>query len=968
MSTTTFNLIGINGPSGFLATSGNTWMQAYVTGSPLTLYDLTTTSSFDIVDGSFSGRIYLLAGTGTAPSYTAETDIIPGAVAANQRFAVYELNLGNAPSDVLDITAENGLGFNLSAESVTTNGNYYTGAAVPFSVGTTGLAQQVAAVNPSAVISSGAYDMMFGASGAPGSGYWPSTDWTTYITDVRTTGSVINSMAFGGVYGIPAASATNPNYEQIYNYRAYSTSYADQTGTMLYPVALNVNMPTGWIQATDWVFVPDATLQANVYQPGAAGAYITTFSNGQLQNPTQQLLSTTPPYNSTALMMTALVAGFDAGFYGSFGTNANPLVFDKVDLNKSWNANWNYAYQGYLMEGITPGNGTSLGSSSVGSVFNNGSATVLGGGYYDAYAAIVSKSTNVYAWPYSDYLSKWGGTPPIIPLYDGATGANVATVNLTVYGDAASQPAQNFLAPSANYLAGYGGVNLAVPGNNIQFNMTYGSYNNGGTNTYVTPDQNTSLTFRIYAAGQGLPNTDSQGFLNFNLNGLFTSGGNFSNWTNFVFTQDATTQAWSVASNGVASAATPGFVNFQNVPVVQSGTAWYQLILGNGAHASTYNIYSVANASGQFTQMVADHSITPTSGVNIPGFSPPTVAPLSAPNSTPTTSAQIGLAGNYITFDVATFEAPRFSRFADGPLANDTLLINANTGQIANWQLNGSGQVIGGSGLLSATLLAGWQVAATGSFAAGTHDVLLSNLTATGTTQLATWTVNGTTVTPNPLVSAELGVGWSILGIGAFTGGLDNQILLQNFDHAAGTQQLAYWQLDNAGQITAGGNIGGPLGNGWTVAGTGNLLGNGRTDILLQNGTNLAIWELNDSGQLAQAANINQQLTPGWEVVGLGNFFSTSPDQDILLKNGNQVAMWQLNGFDVGQQGLVSTLLPGWAIAGVGDYNTDGMSDILLQNGNQFAEWMMNGMTVQSTAQVGSQLSTGWNLLGTGNL
>ena len=278
--------------------------------------------------------------------------------------------------------------------------------------------------------------------------------------------------------------------------------------------------------------------------------------------------------------------------------------------------------------------------------------------------------------------------------------------------------------------------------------------------------------------------------------------------------------------------------------------------------------------------------------------------------------------------------------------------------------------MIGGSGLLSATLLAGWQVAATGSFAAGTHDVLLSNVTAAGTTQLATWTVNGTTATANPMVSAELGVGWSILGIGAFTGGLANQVLLQNFDHATGTQQLAYWQLDNAGHITAHGNIGGPLGNGWTVVGMGNLLDHGRTDILLQNGTNLAIWELDDSGHVDhnKSGNIVQQLTPGWEVVGLGNFFDHSLDQDILLKNGNQVAMWELNGFDVGQQGLVSTLLPGWAIAGVGDYDTNGISDILLQNGNQFAEWMMNGMTVQSTAQVGSQLSTGWNLLGTGNL
>lgn len=980
--------------SGFLSgTSGITWMQAYVVNggsivqqSGQNYADLTVASpSIQIQDGSFSGRIYILAGSGTAPNYSSEASILPGASSNQQRYVVYELNLGNSASDVLDITAINGLGFNVSAESVLTSTSYYSGSAIPFSGGSgsslTSLITSAPIGNTQAVQSNASgYNQIFGPSGTPGTGYWPTSYWDSYYSNVKDTASVINGMQFGGIYGIPGSAGGG---YQLYNYRAYAATKSVPSGAggaleatngiVLYPVPMNVAVPTGAGNgvASDWIFVPDASLKPNIFQPGLEPTTypLWTSSSSDFSSATSSGISTTPPYNATAIIATALTASYDAGFYGSFGTNPNPNVTQKLDLNKSWNVNWNYAYQGYLMQGITPGNGTSLGNLAVGSIFNGGNANGLNSGYYDPYAAVVSKYTNVYSWPYTDYLSTWGGNKPVIPLYDGSrsngmggTGANVETLNFTVYADSTTQPSTNFIAPTVGYLAPSGGSFSAATyatNNQMQISITYGAW---------VPDSNTAVKLRVYAPGQA--NSDSQGFVNFQLNGLYSSG-NFNNWSNFTITPGSASQAWTIASNGASSGST-GILNINNVPVVQNGTAWYQLVFGSGTHATTYNIYGVANASGQYTQMVSDQSVSVVSLQNIPDWTPPTNAPLTAPNSLASTGVLVSLAGTYPTYDPAVYGAPRFARFTDGVLDNDVVLGNANAGQLANWQLNGQGQLMAGSGTLSATLAAGWQVVATGSFSGGSRDLLLENATSSGQKQLATWTVNGISVTPNAMLGAALQAGWAIVGSGHFMGGgQSNQILLQSLDHATGRNQLAYWQIDNSGQVTASGNIGGPLLNGWTAIATGNVLDNGRTDILLQNGFSLAIWELNDQGQVSVHGNINQELTPGWEVVGVGNFFGATADQDLLLQSGNQLAMWQLNAFDVGQQGLLlgsNTLQPGWAVAGIGDYEGNGISDILLQNGNQFAQWQMNGLTVSNSVGVASQLSTGWNLVGTGNL
>jgi hypothetical protein len=953
MSTTNINF----NTSNFIAnTPGITWMEAVFVnnGSIQSTTNLFSGSAtLPVTTGNVSGRIYILAGSGTPPTFTSESQIIPNSLTGQYRFIVYELNLQNNPADVLDVTAINGIGFNGSAESVFSGGvpSEFSGSQLPYNTAGNSLTSQIEnppISNTNAVQSNASgWTMIYGPSGNPGENYWPASYWNTYVQQFENTPSVLNGMEFGGIYGIPASAGGG---YQVYDQRAFVTTYQGQQGIMLYPVPLNVALPAGVTQYNDWIFVSNTSLVNNIYQPGLGAFPVTIFSGGPNGPASSQALSTTPPYNAAAIITTALVSGFDAGFYGSTGTSPNPNVKEKLDLNQNWNFGWNYAYQGQL-NSATPSNGTSLGSLAVGSVFNNGNPTPLNGGYYDPFSAVISKYTNVYAWPYSDFLATWGGTAPVIGLYDKNLNSNVETLNFTVYGDATQQPATNFIAPAVGYIAPPGNVFSAATfatNNSLQFPLTFGG---------VVPDQNTPITFRIYAPGQ--KNSDTQGFITLQLNGLFQTGGNFSDWGTFNITAGSPSTPWTVSSGGTSGAT--GILNINNVPVVQNGEAWYQFILGAGADATTYNIYAITNAAGQFTQMIVDHSATAVS--NSAG-----TPPLSAPNSEPTASAKVLLTATNVTFDPAVYAAPRISHFSDGPLQSDVILTDANNGLLANWRLNAQGDVGAGSGQLSLAMVAGWNPVGTGKFGAGAAtDLLMASTDSSGNTHLATWTVNGTTITPNTEFG-QLPLGWSVVGTGDFIGaGKANQILLEHHDSATNLNQLAFWQVTNEGTIAANGNVGGPLGNGWAVAGVGNILGDGRSDVLLQNGSQLAIWEFNNQGQVTNGASINSTITPGYSVAGLG-YFTNGSHEDILFQNGNQLAMWQMQGFEVANGANFATLLPGWAVAGIGDYNASGTSDILLQNGNQFVEWLMNGMTVTNSVNVNSQLSTGWNLLGTGNL
>jgi hypothetical protein len=104
-------------------------------------------------------------------------------------------------------------------------------------------------------------------------------------------------------------------------------------------------------------------------------------------------------------------------------------------------------------------------------------------------------------------------------------------------------------------------------------------------------------------------------------------------------------------------------------------------------------------------------------------------------------------------------------------------------------------------------------------------------------------------------------------------------------------------------------------------------------------------------------------LPTSWTIVGTGDFDGDGKT-DILWRNSDgTVGLWLMNGTQVVSTTSFGIVPASWSIFETGDFNGDGKSDILWRNSDgTVGMWLMNG--TQFTPSSFGVLPTSWTIQG----
>jgi hypothetical protein len=305
---------------------------------------------------------------------------------------------------------------------------------------------------------------------------------------------------------------------------------------------------------------------------------------------------------------------------------------------------------------------------------------------------------------------------------------------------------------------------------------------------------------------------------------------------------------------------------------------------------------------------------------------------------------------------------------------SDLLWRNSNgSGVVTEWAMNSSTiSSLANVTYLGATVApdSSWSVAGVCDFNGDGKTDVLWRQASTGA--VVAWQMNGATIASSNYVS-YLGStvapdsSWSVAGTLDTNGGGQGGVLWRQ----ASTGALVLWQMNGATiasstNVTSGGVAVKPDAS-WSVAGIGDLNGDGNSDVIWRNSNTgeVTAWFMNGSTVTASAdltsAGASVRPDASWSIAGVGDF-NGDGNADILWRNSNDhsVVEWLMNGSTIIGGGNVtsggSAVAPdaSWFVVEVGDFNGDGRSDILWRHNSdgvygQTSAWTMNGTNIVSS-------------------
>ena len=223
-------------------------------------------------------------------------------------------------------------------------------------------------------------------------------------------------------------------------------------------------------------------------------------------------------------------------------------------------------------------------------------------------------------------------------------------------------------------------------------------------------------------------------------------------------------------------------------------------------------------------------------------------------------------------------------------------------------------------------------------------------------------TLGGGQIT-NSGLQASSGTGWTPVKAGDFNN--DGYSDLVYYNASLGDTEI---QLLKG----ASGVGGGMLSNssfenlpGWTVAGVGDFNKDGHSDLVYYNAslseTQIQLLNGTTGAGGGKLSNSSFEDLPGWTVAGVGDFNHDGKDDLVYYNASTGVTQIQfLNGITgIGGGVIQNSPLennPSWSVVGVGDFNHDGIDDLVYYNSgtNVYELQTLNGIVATSTQQIGS--------------
>jgi hypothetical protein len=161
------------------------------------------------------------------------------------------------------------------------------------------------------------------------------------------------------------------------------------------------------------------------------------------------------------------------------------------------------------------------------------------------------------------------------------------------------------------------------------------------------------------------------------------------------------------------------------------------------------------------------------------------------------------------------------------------------------------------------------------------------------------------------------------------------------------------------------------LNMGSTIAGVGDLDGDGKADLVWQSEGTVFAWLMNGtnvelSPNTSATAIIASSVPLAWQIVGVADL-DGDQKADLIWRHiqTGDVAVWLMDGVGIRQTPVVAPGVPlTWQIAGVGDLDGDGKADLLWRETEtgDLAAWLMSGVTVKQSSVIAPGVPLTWQI------